>query len=1014
MATRDVFSEQELARLRGFPEITRAELIRYFTLTSADEGFVGRFLGQRNVLGASVQLCTLPWLGFVPDDVSSAPPEAVARLAERLGVASAQLRGYGERAQTRTDHLREVLRYAGWRLVGAPEWKQLDEFLIARAMEHDSPKVLLGSVCEYLISERVARPGVVLLLEHVAAARERARRETWTLLAPQLADAARRTELDGMLVVDPALGGTPLAWLEAGPTSASPAVVKTELAKLAYLRGLDAHTLDLSVLPAQRRRFLAGLGRRLTAQALARREPERRYPILLTLLAESVTDVLDEVVLLFDQALSGRESAAQTRLTEQLAERARGGEDRQALLDEILEIALDTGIADEDLGGLMRTQIGMDRMRAAWVARRERLPRDHGHLALLHASMSYLRQFAPPVLGAVRFAGGPGTEQLMAAVEMLCELSTTGTRKVPTGAPTGFVPTRWQGYLTTASEAGDVTSYRHYWELCVLLALRDGLRCGDVFVPGSRRYADPTQFLLTAQQWQPRRGAYCQLVDKPLDAGEAIAAATAELHTALADLDAQLAVGQPGQVRLGPDGELIIPPLTAEDVPTEAEALRDELAAMLPRVPLASVLVEVDARTGFTDHLVHAGGKVNRPAEVKRNLLYVIIAEATNMGLTEMAASAGVSYDALAWTAEWYFRPDTLEAANAAIVGYHHRLPLAAAFDTGTLASSDGQRFPVKGKSITARHLSRYFARGQGISAYTAVSDQHATLDTKVIAATAPEGHLVLDAILGNTDPPILEHATDTHGATLANFALFDLVGKQLSPRIRDLGKITLCRPGPRSEFDTRYPHAGPLLSRRLNTQLVSSRWDDLLRVAASVHGGHATAALVVGKLCSPKRQQSTLAAAMKEYGTLRRTLYAVHYLSDETYRRRIGRQLNKGENLHSLRRALAYAHEGALRRRHHEQQTEQMWCLTLATNAIVCWMAEYHGLAVTALRDTGRRIDQEVLAHIWPSHHENVHFYGTHSVDIDSELASLDTDGYRPLRMPPRFDDPPQTLARW
>jgi len=274
VATRDVFSEQELARLRGFPEITRAELIRYFTLTSADEGFVGRFLGQRNVLGASVQLCTLPWLGFVPDDVSSAPPEAVARLAERLGVASAQLRGYGERAQTRTDHLREVLRYAGWRLVGAPEWKQLDEFLIARAMEHDSPRVLLGSVCEYLISERVVRPGVVLLLEHVAAARERARRETWTLLAPQLADAARRMELDGMLVVDPALGGTPLAWLEAGPTSASPAVVKTELAKLPYLRGLDAHTLDLSVLPAQRRRFLAGLGRRLTAQALARRDQE--------------------------------------------------------------------------------------------------------------------------------------------------------------------------------------------------------------------------------------------------------------------------------------------------------------------------------------------------------------------------------------------------------------------------------------------------------------------------------------------------------------------------------------------------------------------------------------------------------------------------------------------------------------------------------------------------------------------------------------------------------------------
>ena len=55
--------------------------------------------------------------------------------------------------------------------------------------------------------------------------------------------------------------------------------------------------------------------------------------------------------------------------------------------------------------------------------------------------------------------------------------------------------------------------------------------------------------------------------------------------------------------------------------------------------------------------------------------------------------------------------------------------------------------------------------------------------------------------------------------------------------------------------------------------------------------------------------------------------------------------------------------------------------------------MSEYHGLAVTALRNTGRRIDDEVLAHIWPSHHENVHFYGTHTVDIAAELATLDTD---------------------
>jgi hypothetical protein len=43
-----------------------------------------------------------------------------------------------------------------------------------------------------------------------------------------------------------------------------------------------------------------------------------------------------------------------------------------------------------------------------------------------------------------------------------------------------------------------------YWELCVLMALRDGLRSGDVHVPGSRRYADPASLLLAAEEMQNR------------------------------------------------------------------------------------------------------------------------------------------------------------------------------------------------------------------------------------------------------------------------------------------------------------------------------------------------------------------------------------------------------------------------------------------------------------------------------------------------------------------------------
>ncbi|MEU0504348.1 Tn3 family transposase [Nocardia sp. NPDC005998] len=77
------------------------------------------------------------------------------------------------------------------------------------------------------------------------------------------------------------------------------------------------------------------------------------------------------------------------------------------------------------------------------------------------------------------------------------------------------------------------------------------------------------------------------------------------------------------------------------------------------------------------------------------------------------------------------------------------------------------------------------------------------------------------------------------------NFGLFDLLGMQLSPRIRDLGRITLYRPGPRAEAETRFPLAGPLLTRRTNLDLIAEHYDDLLRLAGSLKFGHATASLL-------------------------------------------------------------------------------------------------------------------------------------------------------------------------
>ncbi len=188
-----------------------------------------------------------------------------------------------------------MLDRPGWRASAAGDRKQLDAFLLTRALEHDAPGVLLALACDWLRNERIVRPSVDTLSRRVAAARDGARAETYHRLASLLAPP-RPARLDGLLDVDDELGMTRLAWLRRGATAATPEVLKAELAKLEFLRGHGADRLDLSALPAGRRRMLAETGRRSTNQALQRADVDRRYPILLATLAETYVEVLDELV----------------------------------------------------------------------------------------------------------------------------------------------------------------------------------------------------------------------------------------------------------------------------------------------------------------------------------------------------------------------------------------------------------------------------------------------------------------------------------------------------------------------------------------------------------------------------------------------------------------------------------------------------------------------------------------------------------------------------------------------
>jgi TnpA family transposase len=269
------------------------------------------------------------------------------------------------------------------------------------------------------------------------------------------------------------------------------------------------------------------------------------------------------------------------------------------------------------------------------------------------------------------------------------------------------------------------------------------------------------------------------------------------------------------------------------------------------------------------------------------------------------------------------------------------------------MSSSDGQRFPVAVKTRNATPNPRYFGYGKGLTFYSWTSDQFSQYGSKVIPATVRDATYVLDAILDNeTELEILEHTTDTAGYTELVFALFDLLGMQFSPRIRDLGDQRIYR----ADKNQRYKLLWPVFSSTIREERILPLWDDVLRVAASIKLGWVTASLFISKLQSYPRQ-NRLMKALVGYGQLIKSTYIPRYLCDPQLQRRVGRQLNKGEAIHDLRHFLMFANEGKIRKAQLEDQANQAAALTLVTNAIIVWNTRYIQAIIDKLKEEGHQV---------------------------------------------------------
>lgn len=173
------FTKAERERLQSFPaEIAPEDVITFFTLSPDDQAKVQKRTGDHNLLGFALQLGTLRYLGFVPDNLTHVPKAVVDYVAHQLKVAPDVLSAYGERPKTRTNQLQEIQTYLGFHKASSVDKSLLAAWLLERALEHDRPTLLFQLLCERLAALKIVRPGVTTLERMVITARNQAGQET--------------------------------------------------------------------------------------------------------------------------------------------------------------------------------------------------------------------------------------------------------------------------------------------------------------------------------------------------------------------------------------------------------------------------------------------------------------------------------------------------------------------------------------------------------------------------------------------------------------------------------------------------------------------------------------------------------------------------------------------------------------------------------------------------------------------------------------------------------------------
>src|SRR5208282_2797537 len=192
------------------------------------------------------------------------------------------------------------------------------------------------------------------------------------------------------------------------------------------------------------------------------------------------------------------------------------------------------------------------------------------------------------LLEVLEFRSTRRDHPLLAALEVIRRYASAGNL---TYYPLGEVAPRhkgidedWAALVYRTDQHGKQRTVRMAYEVATFRALREMLRCKEIWVVGAGRYRNPDEDL--PRDFEARRVDYYTELRKPLDPAVFTGSLREEMTTALADLNDALPGLDWVDVAERRQGPIKLTPLDASPEPRNLRRIKNEVSRRWQAVPL--------------------------------------------------------------------------------------------------------------------------------------------------------------------------------------------------------------------------------------------------------------------------------------------------------------------------------------------------------------------------------------------------------------------------------------------